>query len=134
MDVYKLEILYNCNTFYTLFICFEFTENAEADSFFCFTNLMSEIRDFFIKDLDGTLSGINRMMAKLMSQIKVLEPEIREKLQSLQLYPQYFSFRWITLLLSQEFDLPDVIRLWDSMLSDHNRFDFLIHICCAMLR
>lgn len=41
--------------------------------------------------------------------------------------------RWLTLLLSQEFPLPDVMRLWDSLFSDEHRFDFLIHICCAMI-
>ena len=34
------------------------TENVEADAFFCFTNLMSEIRDNFIKTLDDSACGI----------------------------------------------------------------------------
>lgn len=33
-------------------------ENAEADAFWCFTNLMSEIRDNFIKSLDDSECGI----------------------------------------------------------------------------
>jgi len=49
------------------------------------------------------------------------------------LTPQYYSFRWLTLLLTQEFELPDVLRLWDSLFSDHSRFEFLIYICCSML-
>lgn len=47
--------------------------------------------------------------------------------------PQYFTFRWLTLLLSQEFLLPDVIRIWDSLFSDRDRFHFLLLVCCAML-
>lgn len=47
--------------------------------------------------------------------------------------PQYFTFRWLTLLLSQEFLLPDVIRIWDTLFSDQDRFHFLILVCCAML-
>lgn len=47
--------------------------------------------------------------------------------------PQYFTFRWLTLLLSQEFLLPDVIRIWDTLFSDKERFHFLILVCCAML-
>ena len=34
------------------------SRHAEADSFFCFTNLMSEIRDVFIKSLDKSDTGI----------------------------------------------------------------------------
>lgn len=42
-------------------------------------------------------------------------------------------FRWISLILSQEFPLPDVVRIWDSVLADEKRFDFLLYICCAMI-
>ena len=31
------------------FLLQDWKEHAEADCFFCFTNLMSDIRDFFIK-------------------------------------------------------------------------------------
>ena len=43
------------------------------------------------------------------------------------------SFRWLTLLLSQEFPLPDVQRLWDSILSDATRASFLVDLCAAMV-
>ena len=33
-------------------------EYAEADAFFCLVNLMSEIRDNFVKTLDNSASGI----------------------------------------------------------------------------
>ena len=43
-------------------------------------------------------------------------------------------------MLTQEFALPDVIRLWDSILSDREDddestggFEFLLDLCCAML-
>ena len=48
--------------------------------------------------------------------------------------PQFYAFRWITLLLTQEFSCPDVVRLWDTMLSDlAGRSDCLLRICVAML-
>ena len=43
----------------------EWREHAEADCFFCFTNLMSDIRDFFIKTLDDSSTGIQAMMTRL---------------------------------------------------------------------
>lgn len=48
--------------------------------------------------------------------------------------PQFYSFRWLTLLLSQEFDLPEVLRLWDALFSDPQRFDFLNFCCVSMLQ
>lgn len=68
-----------------------------------------------------------------------------------QIQPTYFAFRWLTCLLTQEFALPEVIRLWDSVLADlavdicgdrdtqcdtsprEGKFEFLIDICCAMI-
>ncbi|KAL1501348.1 hypothetical protein ABEB36_006683 [Hypothenemus hampei] len=110
-----------------------FREYAEADSFFCFTNLMSEIRDFFIKSLDETDHGINTMMSTLLTHLKFNDLDIWLKFQQQDLKPQYYAFRWITLLLSQEFPLPDVLRIWDSLFSDEHRFDFLSYVCCAMI-
>jgi hypothetical protein len=94
---------------------------------------MAEIRDNFIKTLDDSACGIGAMMVKMMSMLKQTDVELWISLEKKQLKPQFFAFRWLTLLLSQEFFLPDVIRLWDSLFADEHRFDFLIHICCAML-
>ena len=54
-------------------------------------------------------------------------------LSRLKVSPSFYGFRWITLLMTQEFDLPDVLRLWDSLLSDTRRFDFLIYFCATMV-
>lgn len=108
-------------------------EYAEADTFFCFTALMGEIRDFFIKTLDESEGGIKQKMAQLSTLLKEKDSEVWHRLEQQNLYPQYYSFRWLTLILSQEFPLPDVVRLWDSIFSDEKRFDFLVKICCAMI-
>ncbi|XP_021365468.1 TBC1 domain family member 13-like [Mizuhopecten yessoensis] len=109
-------------------------EYAEADSFFCFTNLMAEIRDNFLKTLDfDSQCGIGSMMSRLVDKMKTSDERVSQRLQELDLKPQYYAFRWITLLLSQEFPLPDVLRIWDSLFADEDRFDFLICLCCAML-
>ncbi|GAB0099868.1 TBC1 domain family member 13 [Sergentomyia squamirostris] len=111
----------------------EFREHAEADCFFIFTALMGEIRDFFIKTLDESEGGIKAMMNKLTKLLEVKDVEVWQRLREQELFPQYYAFRWLTLLLSQEFPLPDVVRIWDSVLADRNRFEFLIYICCAMI-
>ncbi|CAG8462907.1 31229_t:CDS:10 [Racocetra persica] len=101
--------------------------HAEADSFFVFTLLMSHIRDYFVRSLDmDDTTGIGHTMKKM----------IRRK----SLHPTYYSFRWLTVMLTQEFALPDVIRLWDSIFADSDDdeelssgFEFLVDLCCAML-
>nr|KAG5699848.1 hypothetical protein BaRGS_034622 [Batillaria attramentaria] len=80
--------------------------NAEADSFFCFTNLMAEIRDNFLKSLDDSQCGIGYAMSLLMTKLKEHDVSLWHRLQELELKPQFYAFRWITLMLSQEFPLP----------------------------
>lgn len=111
----------------------EHAEFAEADCFWCFTALMSEIRDFFIKSLDESETGIRGMMNKLSKMLEKKDLSVFNRLKEQGIFPQYYSFRWLSLLLSQEFDLPDVLRLWDSILADENRFEYLIYVCCAMI-
>ena len=36
-------------------------------------------------------------------------------------------------MLSQEFSLPDVLTLWDALLTDESRTSLLINICCSMV-
>jgi hypothetical protein len=51
-----------------------------------------------------------------------------------QVNPQFYAFRWITLLLTQEFSFPDAARLWDTLFADPaGRSDCLLRVCVAML-
>jgi hypothetical protein len=89
--------------FYKLqgFLISLYAAHAEADAFFCFTNLMSEIRDNFCKTLDRSESGIRGSMKRLNDLLKEKHPELWQSLEDKQMDPQFYSFRWITLLLSQ---------------------------------
>jgi hypothetical protein len=112
-----------------------FVGHAEADTFWCFTGLMSEIRDMYNSQLDADRStGVVAMMTKLTNLLSSEDPELYHKLLQVQnIKPHYYAFRWITLLLSQEFPLPEVLRIWDFLFSDAERFNFLICFCCSML-
>jgi TBC1 domain family member 13 len=60
---------------------------------------MGEIRDFFIKTLDESEGGIKNMMAKLSDLLKEKDMAVFEKLKDQELYPQYYSFRLVLLLI-----------------------------------
>ena len=133
---------------------------VEADAFFCFTNLMAEVRDHFCAKLDHTELGITAKIQNLETLLQKKDPELAALLKSLRVgitlrgspaftpkpssqdldpinccvadvfttprhagaAPSFYGFRWLTLLMTQEFDLPDVLRLWDSLLADTQRF------------
>lgn len=106
---------------------------AEQDAFYCFKNLMSEVMNNFIKSLDKTGVGINAWVSRLNALLKLKDYSLWQNLEDKGLKPQFYSFRWLTLLLSQEFELPDVLTLWDCLFADPNRFDLLLYCCLAML-
>ena len=94
------------------------TEYLESDLFFCFSHLMSEVKDGFMRDLDKETSGIDGKCKAFDNVLRLVDPEVHEKLKFENVNPQFYSLRWIMLLCCQEFDMPNVIRLWDTLLSD----------------
>ena len=110
-------------------------DNAEADAFFCFMDLLSEFRDNYCKQLDNSEVGIKATLADLSARLARADKELSRHLElKLQINPQFYAFRWITLLFSQEFHFPDLVRLWDTMLSDEaGRADYILRICVACL-
>jgi hypothetical protein len=107
-------------------------ENAEADSFYCFSILMGEVKDGFIKSLDASESGIKRGIKKLNSLLRIVDPELWNHLENVGVDPQFYGLRWLLLLLTQEFELVDVLRIWDSLLCPENKLDFLYFLCVAI--
>ncbi|CAF3005992.1 unnamed protein product [Rotaria socialis] len=112
----------------------EWREHAEADAFYCFTNLMIHIRDNFMKIYDHSEFGILVRMQRFLILLKKTDESIHYLFEKQKLKPEFYAFRWLTLLLSQEFRLPDVVRIWDSLFADQERnFEFLLYICCGMI-
>ena len=70
------------------------------------------------------------MYAEIM---KVAEPHALNAIEQNQVNHQYYSLRWFMLLLCQEFNMPSSIRLWDTLLSDPDRFQFTNYVCVALV-
>jgi len=112
---------------------YEFEAYYEADTFFCFCNLMGDMRDLYMQGMDSDQGGIKGKGERLMSMLHTADPLVWKQLTSLQINPHFFALRWVTTLLSRELMLPDTVRLWDSVFSDPTRFDFLLSACVAMI-
>ena len=82
-------------------------ESAESDAFFCFTAIMAHMRDRFIKSLDMSPTGVLNVIANLNKLLQRIDFQLWSHLQEIQVDPRFYSFRWLTLILSQEFELPD---------------------------
>jgi len=91
----------------TLYICFfdaslptEINQYFESDLFFCFTKLMTDLRDSFLRTMDHETSGINGKVAEFDFLMMKIDPELHTHLANEGLDPQYYSLRWLMLLLS----------------------------------
>ncbi|KNA21984.1 hypothetical protein SOVF_038300 [Spinacia oleracea] len=108
---------------------------AEADTFFCFVELLSGLRDNFCQQLDNSVVGIRSTITKLSLLLKEHDEELWRHLEiTCKVNPQFYAFRWITLLLTQEFSFTDSLHIWDILLSDpEGPQETLLRVCCAML-
>merc|ERR1711902_195299 len=68
-----------------------------------------------------------------MGLLERIDYELWNLLKKQDLDPKFYALRWLMLLMAMEFQLPEVLRLWDSFLSDHNRFEFVSYFAIAML-
>lgn len=109
--------------------------SAEADTFFCFVELISGFKNNYCKHLDNSRVGIRSILSKLSQLLKKHDEELWRHMEVItKVYPQYYAFRWITLLLTMEFSFNVCIHIWDAMLGDpEGPPDTLLRICCAML-
>jgi len=105
----------------------------ESDTFWCFSKLMTEVRDGFMRTLDHEETGIKGQILTYALMLKKVDPELYDYMEQIGINHQFYSLRWLMLLLSQEFSMPNVIRLWDTLLSDHNRFNFVNYVCLAIV-
>ncbi|XP_012572282.1 uncharacterized protein [Cicer arietinum] len=108
---------------------------AEADAFFCFVELLSGFRDNFVQQLDNSVVGIRATITKLSQLLRKHDEELWRHLEiTSKVNPQFYAFRWITLLLTQEFNFADSLHIWDTLLGDPDGpQETLLRVCCAML-
>ena len=55
--------------------------NAEADTFFCFVELLSGFRDNFCKQLDNSVVGIRSTISKMSQLLKEHDEELWRHLE-----------------------------------------------------
>jgi hypothetical protein len=60
--------------------CVIHKEYLESDVFYCFTNLMSEIKDGFMRELDKEEGGIQGRCQAFLNIIDTCDPDVSIKL------------------------------------------------------
>ena len=121
-----------------IFYCFSYDksykdeteEDIEADSFWCFYNLMSKVSLAFVSARNRGLNAKSYIFEKCL---EFVDKDIYEKLNTLNIRSEFYCYRWFILLFSQEFEINDVIKLWDIIFSKEDVYYFVIYISLGIM-
>ena len=56
------------------------TQFLESDLFFCFTSLMQELKDGFLRDMDTADNGIQGKCKQVEKILEIVDPDVYHKL------------------------------------------------------
>jgi len=106
-------------------------EELEADVYGCLTNLLAGIQDHYTSDQPG----VQRMVMRLEELVNRIDGDLCEHLRETGIEFIQFAFKWMNCLLLREFELPCVVRLWDTYISEkESGFEgFHVYVCAAFL-
>ena len=121
-----------------IFYCFSYDksykdeteEDIEADSFWCFYNLMSKVSLAFVSAKNRGLNAKSYIFEKCL---EFVDKDIYEKLNTLNIRSEFYCYRWFILLFSQEFEINDLIKLWDIIFSKEDVYYFVIYISLGIM-
>jgi hypothetical protein len=99
------------------------TPQHEAEVFFSFQHLHQYVGDNFQREMDLDANGVKGTLLAYTILLARCDREVYEHMEDLALVPEYYAFRWITLMFSQDFHTPEVLSLWDFLLSFQEDID-----------
>lgn len=104
---------------------------TEADTFWCLSKLLDGIQDNYTHGQPGIL----RQIQKMKELIGRIDAELFSHIQAQGIDFIQFAFRWMNCLLMRELSLQNVIRMWDTYLSEgpDGFSDFHVYVCGAFL-
>ena len=104
-------------------------EDIEADSFWSFYLLLHGIKNNFEEDQEGLLYKSD----VLTECLKIVDEDIYNKLSEKNVKCEFFCLRWFIVLFGQEFDMGDVLRIWDFVFTCENKNYLLFYVCLAVI-
>jgi len=95
-------------------------DEVECLSFFCLHQLITKT---LITDLFTTQDKSSILLYRLKPFVQLLQkhtPRAHKIIQQLNIHPVCYCFRWFSLLFCQEFEIPKLLTIWDSLLLHFN--------------
>ena len=104
-------------------------EDIEADSFWSFYFLLNGIKNNFEENQEGLF-----YKSEILNEcLKIVDEDVYNKLLEKNIKCEFFCLRWFVVLFGQDFDMGDVIRIWDFVFSSENKNYLLFYVCLAVI-
>ena len=108
---------------------------AECLSYYCLRKILKKFRliEFFAghRETEHVLSSFEFLQELQKKHL----PKVYELLEEQGIVPIYYALRWFTLMFAQEYDLQDLLVVWDALLSHTDDFvHFLAYMGLAHLK
>jgi hypothetical protein len=104
--------------------------NIEADTIGCLENFLESLQENFT---DGQ-PGVHKIIDKVVQIVTKKDNELMEFLEFVDYVPEKFVYRWVNNILSREFDVQQLIMIWDKILAEEQDIStFLAYVCAALL-
>ena len=91
------------------------------------------LKKYFRKKNDTLKGGIFDKIVLLELMISKIDKDIFNRLIKKKEEAFHFAIKWINLFFSQQMIMPDVLRLWDIIFSEEDRYYFVYLFSLAIL-
>lgn len=106
-------------------------DHIEHDAFAIFGQVMQSSKGFYISE--GPVSIAARSQHIFNELLPKVDPILAQHLTSLEIVPQVYIIRWVRLLFSREFELDEVLSLWDVIFAEDQTLEIVDLVSIAML-
>jgi len=119
----------------TIYFCFAKSNEVylESDLFYCFENFMLEVKDIYLKENDNSNRGIHGIVKIIENLLDYYDPDLSNHFKDIGIEINFFVLRWILIFFSQEFFMPETLRLWDSLLIESDKFKFITFVSLSII-
>ena len=104
-------------------------DTCEAISFFTLQRLITStgLGELYNVHTNGKVAF--EKMDEFESILQQHLPKVASHLQMLEVPPMQYAYRWLSLLFGQEYDIPNLVGLWDALMEKgSNLMDFAYYI------
>ncbi|RCH98076.1 hypothetical protein CU098_008334 [Rhizopus stolonifer] len=108
---------------------YEFNEQPNTS-----LNTKKDVSQTTIPKPNSRLNSVVTLCHRIHHQyLRTVDPYLYRHLENFGIEPQLYGIRWIRLLFGREFEIRDLLKLWDAIFAEDATFEIVEYVCLVML-